>query len=213
MKNEINKTLRNLFSKKNVLSIVFCFGLSILIILTVKGLNSFFSFRDSRGFDYDSLIEKEYDWTGPKIGENINLNYLKDRNGNSLPQQLKQNRILLSVVDPECGACKIASDQMQYIQENTKNSNINYAVISFSQKLYLDELPHYAESLRLSANTYSWVGGNDNILSSVKNMVLPSHILVDSDGNVIKTYPGTDKEKSTRDRMANQIIKEIVQSK
>ncbi|MBA2495110.1 MAG: hypothetical protein H0V31_10510 [Acidobacteria bacterium] len=85
----------------------------------------------------------------------------------------------------------------------------DYAIVSFSQKLAHKELSQYLMERNLSADSFLWIGGVNNILPSINKMVLPSHILVDRQGEVIKTFPGTDKEKSVRERMANQIVNEI----
>lgn len=208
----INSRLKSLFSKKNILSIFFCVILTLFIVALFNFVKSFYIFRDTRGFDYDELINKGYDWTGPKIGEKIHLDYLKDSNGISLPQKLTHSKTLISIVDPECFACQTASDQMKYINEKLANSGVNYAVVSFSQKLTNEKLSEYVQSLGFGADSFIWADKNENILPSINTMVLPTHILIDNEGNVIKTYPGTDKEKSTRDRMANQIVKEILQN-
>ncbi len=209
---KIDSRLKSFFSKKNILSIFFCVILTLVIVALFNFVKSFYIFRDTRGYDYDELINAGYDWTGPKIGEKIQLNYLKNGDGISLPQKLTHSKTLISVVDPECFACQAASDQMKYINEKLANSDVNYAVVSFSQKMTNKKLSEYVESLELDADSFLWTDKNENILSSINSMVLPSHILIDAEGNVITTYPGTDKEKSIRDRMANQIIKEILQS-
>lgn len=209
---KIISRLKSFFSKKNILSMFFCVILTLLIVAVFNFIRPFFVFRDTRGYDYDELINKGYDWTGPKVGEKINIDYLRDSKSISLSQQLTRSKILISVVDPECLACRTAGDQMKYLSEKLSNSNVNYAVVSFSQKLTDKELSKYIKSLDFEADSFLWTDKNENILPSINAMVLPSHILIDAEGKVIKTYPGTDKEKSTRDRMANQIVKETLQS-
>ena len=196
--------------KRYILSIGICLILTTIVVFAIKGFNYF---SNAHGYDYDSIIRKGYDWTGPKIGEVINLDHLTNENNKSLSKVSNRQLILLSVVDPGCGACRTAKDQMKFLQENLKSNDIDYFIVSFSQDLSQVELSRYVKSMNLTANTYSWTGNYEDIISSIDKIVLPSHILVDSKGNVIKTFPGTDKEKSVRDEMAYQIIKEIIVEK
>lgn len=181
-----------------------------MIVFAIKGFSYFTSLR---GYDYDSFITKGYDWAGPKSGEVINLDYLTDENNRILSEVSNQRLILLSAVDPECGACITAKDQMRFLQENLEGIGVDYFIISFSQKLSPIELSRYAKSMGLTVNTYSWAENHKNIIPTINKMVLPSHILIDMKGKVIKTFPGTDKEKSVRNRMVYQIIKEITAEK
>ena len=196
--------------KRYILSICICLVLSTIIAFAIKGVSRFTS---SSGYDYDSIIKKGYEWAGPKAGESINFDYLTDVNSKQLSEVSNRQLILLSVVDSESGSCRKARDQMRFLQENLKSLDVDYFIISFSQKSSNIELFKYVQSMNLTATTYSWTGGYENIIPSVNKMVLPSHILVDSKGKVIKSFPGTDNDKSVREKMTNQIIKEVNKEK
>ncbi len=99
-----------------------------------------------------------------------------DENNKSLSEVSNRQLILLSVVDPECGACRTAKDQMKFLQESLKIKDVDYFIISFSQKLSPVELAQYVKSMNLTANTYSWTGNYEDIIPSIDKMVLPSHI-------------------------------------
>ena len=103
----------------------------------------------------------------------------------------------------------MSADQMEYLQQSIQSKDCYYAVVSFSQKLSNHDLTEYLEKRNIFADSFIWTDGADQILPSINKMVLPTHILVDRSGNVLKTFPGTDKEKSGRERMVNQILKEI----
>jgi len=196
-------------SKKNVISIFLCLGLTLVVIFTIRGFQYLIQSHEQGSYDYDSIINKGYDWVGPKAGENLEFNYLVDENSNLLSQSSKNNLILLSVVDSECGASKISKDQMKFLEDNLKDIDVDYYVISFSQKLSPSELSQFVKSMDLSSRPFLWTKGYENTLPSINKMVLPSHILTDSKGNIIKTFPGTSNEKFIRQRMANQIVGEV----
>jgi hypothetical protein len=41
-------------------------------------------------------------------------------------------------------------------------------------------------------------------------MVLPSHLLLDANGLIVKKWPGTNYSASVREKMANQIVTETI---
>ena len=67
---------------------------------------------------YDAKIAKQYDWIGPKPGEMIDSNRLINGDGLNLNRLAKNDLILLTVVDPACGACKQSREQMRFLDEN-----------------------------------------------------------------------------------------------
>ena len=210
-KKNINKNfLKIMLSRKNIASILVCLILSLTFIFLVRGVQKMFTFRDTGLFDYNDAIERGYDWTGPKSEENINLDYFENAEAVTIPKKITTHQLtLITIVDPECGVCELAKDQINYLEEETESYDCNYAIASFSQKLSYNEFSKYLEARNISANSFLWVGGVENILPSINKMVLPSHILVDRRGTVIESFAGTDKEKSVRERMTNRIVKEI----
>lgn len=42
-------------------------------------------------------------------------------------------------------------------------------------------------------------------------MVIPSHILIDPTGIIVRKWPGTDRNKKVRFRMANQIAADTLE--
>jgi hypothetical protein len=42
-------------------------------------------------------------------------------------------------------------------------------------------------------------------------MVLPSHLLLDANGLIVRKWPGTDQSAKVREKMANQIVADTVE--
>ncbi len=116
---------------------------------------------------------------------------------------------MLGIVDPECGACTIAKDQITLIREGIQNTDVEYILVSFTSKASVKEFSAYADSFNLSSTSFLWKDNSNPSPESLLTMVVPSHFLIDSDGKILRKFHGTDKEISVRKRMAKQIIKEI----
>lgn len=117
------------------------------------------------------------------------------------------------MLDPECGASGAVRDQFEFIRSSLQAEEVDYFVVSFSQKLSAFELADYLRKFDDSSQTFIWKGDYVNIPETINKMVYPTFILVDSSGKVIKTFPGTDKTKSVREKMSIQIIKEVTKEK
>lgn len=194
-----------------LISLGICVVLTIGVASAIKGFSYFADFvEDFRGYDYDSKIAKGYDWVGPKPGEIIDTNYLVNTNGTTLGQLPRNDLLLFTVVDPTCGACKQTREQLRFLDENLSGKGIDYFIVCFSPKVSPLELSDYVKSLSLDTDSLSWSNGLETELSSIKTIAYPSHILVNSNGTVIKSFPGTSVEKPVRDRMVREVISQII---
>lgn len=199
----------NIFSQRNIISTAVCLSLMLVIVCTIQGLQTLFISRSTGGYDYNFIRRKGYDWTGPDAGQIISLNYLKNKDEIPLSEKFDSQLILITVLDPECGACRAAGDQINYLERQIKSLDFGYAVVSFSRKLSHKELSLFLTTQNIFTEPFLWTDETGNILPSIKKMVLPTHILIDKQGRVIKTFPGTSNERAIRERMTNQILEEI----
>ncbi len=199
-------------SKNNLLSIFICLFFTSFFVCLFQGFK--YIFHNTATYDYESIVSNEkYDWTGPKIGQRIALDKLTDVDGILLSQNSRNSLTVISVIDPECGACKGAKDQMQFIQNSLVDNEIEYCVVSFSTKISSEELVEFSRTLDLSAKSYIWAGNKAEILPEINKMVIPTHILVDSQGFVLKSFPGTDRDEDIRSQMSERIIEEVLKEK
>lgn len=200
--------------KIKVLSVAICLLLTLGIVLVIRGRSFFVNLvEDFRGYDYESRIEKGLDWTGPRRGEIIDLDYLVDKNGVTLHEFPKNDLILLTVIDTRCGGCKLTREQFRYLDENLDGKNVDRFMVCFSPNVSPLEMSEYVKSLNLNTNSLTWTNGLGSVLSSINTIAFPSHILMDSRGAVIKSFAGTNFDKSVRDRMARQVLQEVMEEK
>jgi peroxiredoxin len=203
-------------SKNFTISIILCFFFTLLVASTVGISHNYISnyFHTSGGFDYTSrLNDKEYDWRGPEIGEKIAVQFYKDKVGNSLLDSINSDIVVLATVDENCRFSRLSMDQMEYIQTTAKSNGIDYLLVSFNLKISPTEFFDFAQSLNSSTKSFAWFGNESEMLASLPKMIVPSHLIINKTGEILRVFPGTDVEKQTRDRMANQIVAEMLEEK
>lgn len=199
-----------MFSKKNLISFGVCLLLTAIVFFSIKLVKSSFSYK----FSFDSRRENaNFDWSGPKEGERINLNNFKTKQGEQFPQLPKQSIILLSIVDPNCRMCRVSEDLITQIQSEAKSNQIYYFMVSFAPQESSEKYFEYAETLSKSDKVYLWQGEKDDLSSALQKMVVPSHLLINEEGLIIRCFPGSSTDKAIRSQMANQIITEMLAEK
>jgi hypothetical protein len=168
-----------------------------------------FSGLPFEGFDF-TVNSRNNASAGPDAGARIDLTRLKMRDGLSLANATHKSLIMLVTVDSKCGACKVASDEMRDIRNRIKPYDVEYHPISFTASITAPEASPdfftYADSLGLNASAFLWAAGTGPPPENLFLMVLPSHILVNTEGVILRKWPGTDNSPRIRRRMANQIV-------
>jgi hypothetical protein len=162
------------------------------------------------GFDFKSSSDAKSPSRGPENGKRINLTRLRNRNGEALTNLVNTRLIMLVTVDPECGACRVAADEMRDIQRRLKPLGIKYYAISVTAPITSSRSPadffSYTDSLGLNAPGFLWANNEEKPDEALFTMVLPSHLLLDSTGAILHKWPGTDQSPQVRRSMANQIV-------
>ena len=162
------------------------------------------------GYEFNSPEDTNASWIGPRIGEQIDLKRLKDNAGTSLSGAVNNRMSMLVLVDPQCGACRVASDEMRIVRNTVMNAGIQYYLVSVTSSVPSVDFFKYADSLDLDARAYLWATNESSPSEQLYSMVLPSHILVDPTGHIIRKWPGTSTSQAIRFRMAKQITSDAL---
>jgi protein-disulfide isomerase len=72
--------------------------------------------RTTEGYDFGFASDEKLPWVGPKVGDRINLTRLKTQEGVTLASMTGNKMVMVVLVDPTCGACKAATDEMHNVQ-------------------------------------------------------------------------------------------------
>lgn len=158
------------------------------------------------GFDFSLIRSSDVEWRGPNIGEKIDLTRLRTKDGKTLAGVVGQKPIVLVSVSPSCGMCKTARDEMSYLREKLATMDINYYMVCFASETQPLDFFRYSDSLGIGAPSFIWNAEEGRPPESIVIMTTPSHLLLNSDGRVIRVWPGSYNDKAVRDRMARQII-------
>lgn len=203
-----------MITRSKILSLITCLSITVLIYGGVQAASYVWTnMRTTKRFNYSRFLNNEaLTWTGPKKGERINLKNFFSANRQQLP--VSENRlIVLGFVSSKCWMCAESSDLLEYVKTNSLKNGVDYHLVSLGTNETPEEFFNYTDKLNLSIDSYVWNENKDSINSSLQNMVVPSHILVNSDGKVLRGFPGSGKEKEQRDQMGNQTMDEILGEK
>jgi hypothetical protein len=161
------------------------------------------------GYDFSGLRSKDKVWRGPQIGERIDLANLIERNGSTLENTTQQRPVMIATVSPSCGFCKIARDEMQYVQGQIALKNVRYYLVSFAPPGTDSDFYMFCDTLKISAPSFRWSKDVTPPKEALSKMITPSHVLIDHDGTVLRVWPGTSEEQSVRDGMGRQIVNDV----
>lgn len=181
------------------------FGVSIVITSLAVRLKGKVSLP-TEGYDFSSRKSREF--SGPTIGETIDVSAIHAEDGRSLPEVAADSSFyMIAVVDPHCGACKAAQSQMNGISEGLKKRGIPYFFVMLSNHDSKAQYFAYANSLGQGSRGFIWrTDGSQPPPSSLVEMVVPTHLLLNRDGMVLDKWPGTHQDPGIRQRMVNQIL-------
>ena len=69
-----------------------------------------------------------------------------------------------------------------------------------------EEFYSYADSLGIDAPRLLWSEQKVTAQGSLSTMAVPSHVLVDRNGIILRKWIGSNQDKSIRQRIATQVI-------
>jgi len=170
---------------------------------TAKNTNNPFL---TEGFDFKRLRAADNEWRGPEIGEKIDLSRFRAKDGEPLNSTTGKRPIMIVAVNPDCGMCTVASDEMSHLREKLSTMDIKYFIVSVTPQTTQVDFFKYSDSLNAGAPGYLWNAGAGAPPESLSMMTTPAHLLLNEDGTVIRVWPGSHQDRTVRQRMARQII-------
>jgi hypothetical protein len=160
----------------------------------------------TEGFDFNQLRTANNERRGPNIGEKIDLTHLKMKGGKTLASMVDKRPIMLVSINPDCAMVRIASDEMSNLREKLSTIDINYYMAFFAAQTPQSDFFKYSDSLNVGAPSFLWNIKAGVPVESIFTMTTPSHLLLNSDGTVLRVWPGSYNDKPVRQRMMRQII-------
>lgn len=99
---------------------------------------------------------------------------------------------------------------MSHLHKKLSSMDINYYMVFFAAQTPQSDFFKYSDSLNVGAPSFLWNAELGVPPESIFTMTAPSHLLLNSDGTVIRVWPGSYEDKPVRQRMARQIIADIL---
>lgn len=163
--------------------------------------------RLKQGFDFRFYRVNDKTLNEPAIGSKLNLANLGTSKDEKVSDVLNQELLLLVVVDPLCRACDHSIDMMQDIRKTTNELGIKYLPIMFVKTETDFIAQEYAETLGFET-CVRW-HSDSPAPESLRTMVTPSHFLTTSNGVILQTWFGSDRQAEVRKRMSEQISSDL----
>ena len=163
----------------------------------------------TEGFDFSYFRSSGMEWRGPDVGTKIDLTRFGMKDGTTLASLMSTEPIVLVSVDRHCAMCRASRDEMNLLREKLTSIGIKYYPVCFGDEATPSDFFDYGDSLELGAPGLLWKHDGGPPPDALLRMVTPSHLLLNSDGTVIRVWPGSYKEKAIRDRMTYQIMADI----
>jgi hypothetical protein len=194
--------------KQNIFSFIACITISLLVAFGMRLIYPYYlDFKAETTPQYQQFIEnKQLTWNGPELGERINLTKLEDINGELFINKRKNEKALIVFIHPDCGMCRLASDQIQKTLNEASINSYDIGLVSFNPNISIERINNYQTTAGLPYSSYAWKGTESEILPSLSKMITPSFIVVDSDGIILKKYPGSSADARIRRAMIKEII-------
>lgn len=189
-------------------------AVAIILLILPTACANFFSKKASsqvttEGFDFSYSLDETVPGRGPKMGEKVDISALKTSAGIKFSSIANQQLIMLVTVDPNCGACQTAADEIRDVHRRIKEFGVPSYLVSFTSSNPPSEFFRYTNAFGVQTPAFLWDMTEKKPPELLYTMVLPSHLLVDSNGVVIRKWVGTDKQQLTRRKMANQIVADV----
>jgi hypothetical protein len=163
-----------------------------------------------------------------QVGARLDLSGFRARDGTGLQEFIGKRQVCLLIVDHECKSVVGAADEMQDIYRRLAHSGIRYVVVAappedtdtiisklgrafgITHKGEQSFFHRSAENLGFDVPAFYW-SDSKPAPPALSRTPKPSHVLADSEGKVLHTWAGTSLLQSERERMANQIVSDVLQ--
>ncbi|HEX8653156.1 MAG TPA: hypothetical protein VF708_20225 [Pyrinomonadaceae bacterium] len=215
----INKILLKIKTAFSI-QVVITLALALLATAYLKASNKKSALNPADGFDFTYGSTEPQPSDGPAVGERIDLARFKASDGATLASAVGDQLSMLVIVDPACGACRGAADEMRDVSYRVAPEGVRSYLVSATGSMtsISSAIPRspasffqYAESLDTGAAGYLWDLNEGQPPEALAAMVLPSHILVDRNGVIVRKWPGTNRNQAVRKKMANQIVADTIE--
>ncbi len=198
------------FVYKVTISLFLTLAIAFVVGFFVSGaLRTFILSITDPQFTFDFPLDNRPDWAGPNQGELVSFPSGLQENLNEATPRNSKKLVLVTFVDSDCPASRMAADQIHSVNYGARNLGITVIGLSLHSEFRTEQPEQTASNLALHEQPFSWNRNEFPLPNSLALMVIPSQALFTTDGKVVKTFPGTHKDPEVRLQMSREIIKQI----
>jgi len=194
---------------KALLLCVAAFALGVLGVSVISASRRAAPVQRKIGYDFSPSLNAE--WSGPKIGERLDLRRFVGPDGKPIADSVDGDILMLATIDPDCGASWVARDELRDVSNHIAPAEVPYLLVSVTNSRPSGDFFKYAESVVKGAPAFLWASKEVSPPESLVMMVVPSHLLVKRDGTILRKWPGTRQSQRLRFRMVNQIVADTIE--
>ncbi|MDQ3917139.1 MAG: thioredoxin family protein [Acidobacteriota bacterium] len=180
---------------------------AILAVRVVNAPADYAAVLYKDGFNFELLRDEKNYHSSLKSGAKIDTTQFRAEDGTDLKTAIggRGEPVMLLAYDPKCSFCRKADVQIRGVNEHLSSAGVRYFFVSFSADQNRPRFYGTAKALGADGPSFVWDGpGADSDFSF--GVQTPSHILIDSDGTILRVWPGVLEESEAQERMANQIV-------
>lgn len=198
---------------KNAGFVACCLTIAVLAAFATRFIKQGVS-PSFTSFNYDEVRnDPNVTWGGPREGEKINLTQLRNENADPMPLSPENPLKLLLLADPKCRMCRSSKDLFDRVRADANANGIEFFAVSFAGNSPKDEFFNYARGLCDPGNAFFSDEQKSLNGLALRQMVVPSFLLIDNRGIVVRRFPGGSKDAAIKDQMAAQILRESLEAK
>lgn len=169
--------------------------------------DDFFSQFMVNGYNFRKFQTGDSDFAKYKVGDQIDLTELISTDGESLLTNFPEDLLLLNVIDPFCGYCELSKDIVHETKKTKSQIQVAYLPVLFTSLEKEVDLRSYAQRIGFP-ECYRWKAEYKPPAILVQ-MPTPAHILVNRNGVILQVWFSSNKDKSIRKIMSDQMSADL----
>lgn len=119
--------------------------------------------------------------------------------------------VMLVALGRGCGMCKNFAVDMSRVCDEVRPLGVEYYAVSFAGDGTADEFFDYAHSILPDVKAFKYLDVNDGAESSrLASMAVPTHLLLDGNGTILRKWLGASNSEAIRERMADRIVSDTI---
>ena len=130
--------------------------------------------------------------------EIIDLRSWRDQKGRTLADVNQGHSMALVVlVSPNCETCAKAKNSIEALRERAKKAGMGYYVLMIPDGPDTEKYFSYANSLKISAESFVWSNADAKASATLTTMPVPSHVLMSTDrfeGRIVDKWAGVPQD-------------------